>query len=149
MITFSLLCQIWFQILKNRDITVGIEVNSVHADFPAQALEKGSTVFILSDEGRPVGLLETEPGTIGEKPRCIVIGTLVILPECRRHGLGKMLMSVAAGAAVERKIWFLAAKIPDTPEAQGFAAAIHMKQTVWFTDSAVLDLSDVEGMRHG
>ena len=57
------------------------------------------------------------------------------------------LMALAAGEAAERKIWFLAGIVP--PEAAAFAAAMHMKQTEWFTDYLLLDLSDVEGMRYG
>jgi GNAT superfamily N-acetyltransferase len=87
--------------------------------------------------------------TVGEKPRCAVIGWTVILPECRRHGLGRMLLTLAAGEAVERQIWFLAARVPQDEAALRFADAIHMKQTEWFDDLRVLDLSDVEGLRYG
>ena len=110
-------------------------------------LAQGDTVFVIFEEEKPVGLLVMQAEPIGEKPRCAVIANIILLPEYRRHGLGRMLMALAAGEAAERKIWFLAGIVP--PEAAAFAAAMHMKQTEWFTDYLLLDLSDVEGMRYG
>ena len=112
-------------------------------------LAQGDILFALFDDAQPVGLLTMNAEPFGEKPRCLIIEHLMLLPEYRRHGLGRMLMTLAAGEAVERKIWFLAGRPPQTPEAEGFAAAIHMKQTAWFDDLLLLDLSDVEGLRHG
>ena len=112
-------------------------------------LEKGDTVFVLFDAEQPVGLLILNQEPVGEKPRCLIVEQIILLPEYRRHGLGRMLMTLAAGEAVERRIWFLAGHLPRTPEAAGFAAAVHMQQTDWFEDLLLLDLSDVEGLRHG
>lgn len=119
------------------------------ADYYEKALKRGDTLFILYDEKKPVGLLGMAADTAGEKPECAVVTIVVMLPEYRRHGLGRMLMCLAAGEAVERKLWFLAGTVPQTPEAEGFAKALHWQQTAWFSDMQVLDLSDVEGLRHG
>ena len=119
------------------------------ADHYASALGKGNTVFVLYDAEKLVGLLEMDAESVGEKPECAVVRTVVILPEYRRHGLGRMLMCLAAGEAVERKLWFLAGAVPQTEEAEAFAEAIHMRKTDWLPDLNILDLSDVEGLRHG
>lgn len=119
------------------------------AEYYHKALQNGDTLFVLYDEKKPVGLLGMAAETVGEKPACAVVTNIVLLPEYRRHGLGKMLMGLAAGEAVERRIWFLAGSVPHTAEAEGFASAIHFRQTEWLPDMAVLDLSDVEGLRHG
>ena len=119
------------------------------ADYLAQKLAAGDTLFVMYDGEKPVGLLEMDAAPVGEKPKCARVGLVVLLPEYRRHGLGRMLMCLAAGEAVERQLWFLAGAVPETEEAQGFAKAIHMQQTEWFPDLQVLDLSDVEGLRHG
>ena len=119
------------------------------ADSYEKSLHAGNTLFVLYDEQKPVGLLEMQAETVGDKPECAVVSNVLLLPEYRRHGLGRMLMCLAAGEAGERQLWFIAGRIPQTEEAQGFAKAIHMQQTEWFRDMQVLDLSDVEGLRHG
>lgn len=119
------------------------------SDYITQHLAQGDTLLVLFIDDKPAGLLEMDANPIGEKPRCAVIGQLVLLPEYRRHGFGRMLMVLAADAAASQQIWFLAGRVPHTAEAERFAAAIHMKQTAWFADLHVLDLSDVEGLRYG
>ena len=119
------------------------------ADYIPQHLAAGDTIFVIFEEGKPIGLLEMDAQTVGEKPRCAVIGYAVILPDCRRRGLGRMLMTLAAGEAVERQIWFLAGSVPQEETAQRFADAVHFRMTEWFETLRVLDLSDVEGLRYG
>ncbi len=119
------------------------------AEYYEKALRNGDTLFVLYDEQKLIGLLGMAAEPVGDKPQCAVVTDVVILPECRRHGLGRMLMCLAAGEAVERKLWFLAGKVPETAAAEGFAKALHMRQTEWLRDMLVLDLSDVEGLRHG
>lgn len=119
------------------------------AAYFADVLANDATLFVLFDDGKLVGLLEMERDPVGEKPKCAVVGTVVILPAYRRQGLGRMLMTLAAGEAVERQLWFIAGTVPDTEEAQSFAKRIHLLPSEWFTDRYVLDLSDVEGLRHG
>ena len=120
------------------------------ADFdPAAAVQAGDLVLTLFDEDRLIGALELKQEPLNGKPVCAVVGTAAVLPAYRRHGLGRMLTALAASAAAERGIWFLAAKVPETAEAQGFAAAMHFRQTDWYDGYLLLDLSDVEGMRHG
>ncbi len=119
------------------------------ADTPAAALMRGDTLFALFEDEKLTGMLEIKAEPVGEKPKCAVVGFTVILPERRRHGLGRMLMCLAAGEAAARQLWFLAGEVPETEEAVGFADAIHMKQTEWFPTLRVLELSDVEGLRHG
>jgi len=116
---------------------------------PAEALRRHDLVLTLFDEDALIGALVLNHTPTDGKPVCAVVETAALLPAYRRHGLGRMLMALAAGAAAERGIWFLAAQVPDTPEAQGFAAAMHFKQTEWYGNYLLLDLSDVEGMRHG
>ena len=120
------------------------------ADFdPAAAVQAGDLVLTLFDADRLIGVLELKQAPLNGKPVCAVVGSAAVLPAYRRHGLGRMLMALAASAAAERGIWFLAAQVPETPEAQGFAAAMHFRQTDWYDDYLLLDLSHVEGMRHG
>ena len=118
-------------------------------DFAAKSLAEGNMLLTIFEEGKPIGMLELKQQPTDGKPRCAVVGTVVLLPAYRRHGLGRMLMAIAASTVAERGIWFLAGDVPDTPEARGFAAAIHMKQTQWYEDLWLLDLSDVEGLRYG
>ena len=119
----------------------------------AEALRKraeaGDLLLTVFDADRPVGMLMLNREPTDGRPVCAVIEAVVLLEEYRRHGLGRMLMSLAAGAAVDRQIWFLAAAVPETDAARGFAAAMHMRKTPWYDDLWLLDLSDVEGMRHG
>ncbi len=119
------------------------------AEYYETALQNGDVLFVLYEEQKLIGLLGMAAEPVGDKPKCAVVTDVVILPEYRRHGLGRMLMCLAAGEAVERKLWFLACAAPHTAEAEGFAKALHMQQTEWLRDMLVLDLSDVEGLRHG
>lgn len=119
------------------------------ADFVLRGISDGETLIVIFEDGKPIGLLEMKKEPVGEKPRCAEVGLLVMLPEYRRHGLGRMLMCLAADEAVSRSLWFIAGAVPDTPEAAAFAKAIHMQQTLWLNDLQVLDLSDVEGLRYG
>ena len=119
------------------------------ADYPADRLSCGCTVIAMYDSTLPAGLLCVSGDTTDSTPVCGIVETVVLLPEYRRHGLGRILMGLAAGEALDRQIWFLAGAVPQTAEAEGFADGIHMKQTEWFADLRVLDLSDVEGLRYG
>ena len=74
------------------------------ADYLAQKLAAGDTLFVMYDGEKPVGLLEMDAAPVGEKPKCARVGLVVLLPEYRRHGLGRMLMCLAAGEAVERQL---------------------------------------------
>ena len=114
-----------------------------------ETLEKGNMLLVILDGEKPLGLLEMEKEPDGTRPPCARISRLLILPALRRHGLGRMLMALAAGEAAERKLWFLSGDIPDTPEAAGFAEAVHMLPDSRFDGRVLLDLSDVEGLRHG
>ena len=111
--------------------------------------KKGNLLLTVFDGEKPVGMLVMEQTPTAGKPVCAVVDTVVLLEEYRRHGLGRMLICLAAGAAVDRQIWFLAGAVPETEAARGFAGAIHMRKTPWYDDLWLLDLSDVEGMRHG
>ena len=73
----------------------------------------------------------------------------MIAPAARRHGLGRMLMGQTAGAVLSHGAYFIAAAVPDTDEAKAFAQSVGMKETALFPDMLVLDLTDVEGLRHG
>ena len=115
----------------------------------ADALSADAVLFVIFDGEKPIGMLEMDAKPTESRPACAKVNRVLILPELRRHGLGRMLMALAAGEAVERKLWFIAGSVPDTEEAQGFAAGIHLRKSDWFDDLFVLDLSDVEGLRHG
>ncbi|MCQ2417653.1 MAG: GNAT family N-acetyltransferase [Oscillospiraceae bacterium] len=117
--------------------------------FFAKIIAENHTLFLLFEEGRPIGMIVMEKDAVGQKPKCAAIRNLVILPEYRRRGLARMLMVIAAGEAVERQLWFMAGSVPETEDAQAFAKSVHMQPSEWFSDKYVLDLSDVEGMRHG
>ena len=118
-------------------------------DYAAAMLAAGGTVILLTDDGIPAGLLAMPAETVGERPVCGLIDLVVLLPEYRRHGLGRILMGMAANEFAERGIWFLAGKVPADPTAQAFAEAIGMKRTADSAELSVLDLSDVEGLRYG
>jgi GNAT superfamily N-acetyltransferase len=113
------------------------------------AVSAGAAVIVIFDGETPVGMLEMDAKPTESRPACAKVNRVLILPELRRHGLGRMLMALAAGEAVSRQLWFIAGAVPETEEAQGFAAGIHLRKSEWFDDLFVLDLSDVEGLRHG
>ena len=115
----------------------------------AETLSQNGTVVVILDGETVLGLLSLADGTTDTKPPCAVVTHLTVLPQSRRHGLGKMLMGLAANITAERFVWFLAGKVPPTEEAEKFAAAIGMKQREWLSDMPVLDLSDVDGLRYG
>ena len=106
-------------------------------------------IFDTENPQQPLGLLEMAAEPTGTKPPCAVVRRVLILPELRRHGLGRMLMALAAGEAVERKLWFITGDVPETDEAAAFAKAIHLLSDSRFDGMTVLDLSDVEGLRYG
>lgn len=111
------------------------------------ALENGLTPLLMLVEGRPVGAILLGAQPEGEKPVFLRVCGMAVLPEVRRHGLGRMLMSIAAGESVQRQVWFLGADAPGGEDASGFAKAMHFKPAE--NGTWLLDLSDVEGMRHG
>ena len=113
------------------------------------SVARRNTVIVMFDGETPAGFLEIAAEPTEGKPVCAVITQLAVLESYRRHGLGRMLMVLAADDTAGRGIWFLAAHVPETEAAQGFAKAVHMKQTEWYDDMLLLDLSDVEGLRHG
>ena len=117
--------------------------------YPAERLNAGCTVIVMYDGAKPAGLISVSPETVGEKPRCGIVETVVLLPEYRRHGLGRILMGMGANLIAERQIWFLAGNVPDDDTAQKFAAAMGLKPVDWLGGMWVLDLSDVDGLRHG
>ena len=119
------------------------------ADYYAETLAKGNMLLVIFDGDIPLGLLEMEAEPDSGRPPCARVSRVLILPALRRHGLGRMLMALAAGEAAERKLWFISGDIPDTPEAAAFAKAIHMLPDSRFDGRVLLDLSDVEGLRHG
>lgn len=105
---------------------------------------------VFDEAEKPIGMLILLQTPTAGKPVCAVVEQIVLLEPYRRHKIGRMLLSLAAGAAVERGIWFLAAEVPaDNEAAQGFAEAMHFRKTPWYDEYLLLDLSDVEGMRHG
>ena len=115
----------------------------------AETLAKGNLLLVILDGEKPLGLLEMAAEPVGDRPPCAWISRLLILPALRRHGLGRMLMALAAGEAAERRLWFIGGEIPDTEEAAAFADAVHMRPDSRFGGRVLLDLSDVEGLRHG
>lgn len=118
-------------------------------DFAAGTLSAGGTVFVILEDEKVLGLIALAQELTDSRPPCAVVTHLTVLPQLRRHGLGRMLMGLAANDTAERSVWFLAGHVPETEEAQGFAAAIGMKQRAWLAGMPVLDLSDVDGLRYG
>ena len=118
-------------------------------DFAAETLSQNGTVFVILDAGKVLGLVAVAEDLTDSQPPCAVVTHLTVLPALRWHGLGRMLMGLAANDTAERSVWFLAGNVPETAEAQAFAAAIGMKQREWLAEMPVLDLSDVDGLRYG
>ena len=115
-----------------------------------KAAQTGSeTALVVYEDDLLIGISIISAKLTDTKPRCAVIPRLVMAPSVRRHGLGRMLMGQTAGAALNRGAYFVAARIPDTPEANAFAASVGLKETPVFDDMLMLDLTDVEGLRHG
>lgn len=117
--------------------------------YPAERLAAGSTVIVMYDADVPAGLIAVSAKTVGEKPRCGVVEHVVLLPQYRRHGFGRILMGMAANLIAERQIWFAAGAVPEDETAQKFAAAIGFRAAGQPEGMWVLDLSDVEGLRYG
>ena len=111
-------------------------------------LASGATVFVLLTDNQPAGVLVMDSAAEGTKPAFLRVRQVAVLAPLRRHGLGRMLMCVAAGEAVERQVWFLGCPAALTAEAQAFADAMHFRAGL-VPGALLLDLSDVEGMRHG
>lgn len=118
-------------------------------DHAAKTLAQNGAVFVILDGEKVLGLISLAERLTESKPPCAVVTHLTVLPALRRHGLGRMLMGLAANETAERSVWFLAGKVPETEEAQAFAAAIGMKEREWLAEMPVLDLSDVDGLRYG
>ncbi len=144
-----------FHLLKQEELSLPEWAKQPLAEYlpgdfdPERALKRGDLLLAVFDEARLIGLLELRQEPTDGKPRCMLIEQTVLLPEYRRHGIGRMLTAIAAGTAAERSIWFLAARPPKTEEGRLFAEAMHFRMTEWYPDLLLLDLSDVEGMRHG
>ena len=119
------------------------------ADYPADRLSCGCTVIAMYDSTLPAGLLCVSGDTTDSTPVCGIVETVVLLPEYRRHGLGRILMGMAANPLALRQILCLSVRVPDTQEAQAFAAAIGLTPADWLSGMQVLDLSDVDGLRYG
>ncbi len=115
---------------------------------PADCLAGGETVFVMLLDDKAVGALMMDGGSEGTSPAYVRVSYLAVLPDLRRHGLGRMLMCTAAGEAVGRKVWFLGCGAQLTGAAAAFASAMHFRAGR-YPDTLLLDLSDVEGMRHG
>lgn len=108
----------------------------------------GRAVFVLLLDGKAAGTLIMDSVPEGSSPAYLRVQNTVVLPELRRHGLGRMLMCMAAGEAVGRKVWFLGCSPHLSADAQAFAEAMHFRAG-YAPDALLLDLSDVEGLRHG
>ena len=104
--------------------------------------------FVMIIDGKPVGGLTMSTEKEGTSPAYLSVRSLSVLPEIRRHGLGRMLMCMAAGEAVERQVWFLGCDPRLDETAQAFADAVHFRAGC-VPGVLLLDLSDVEGLRHG
>ena len=130
---------------QNQEITPLLPAPS----FAEETLSAGGTVFVIIDGEAVLGLISIAPGTTDTKPPCAVITHLTVLPAVRRHGLGRMLMGLAANDIAGRSVWFLAGKVPATEEAEAFAKKIGLRQREWLAEMPVLDLSDVDGLRYG
>lgn len=115
---------------------------------PLPLTDRDSAVVFYEDDVL-TGISVIREAFTETKPRCAVVSRLVIAPAARRHGLGRMLMGQTAGAVLSHGAYFLAAPIPDTDEARAFAKSVGMKETALFSDMLMLDLTDVEGLRHG
>lgn len=117
----------------------------------AGALADGDTVFVMLLDDRAAGalLLCSEPE--GTRPAFLRVKQTAVLPDLRRHGLGRMLMCVAAGHAVDQSVWFLGCTAPAAEsDAAAFASALHFRPyDTCAPDTLLLDLSDVEGLRYG
>ena len=123
-------------------------------NYAEQVLSQGGTVFLMYEDGIPAGLcaLASPAADTGEKPRCARLLFVAVQPGSRRHGLGRILMGLAANEVAERqenKVWFLAADAPSDPGAAAFAAAMGMKPAQNAEHLLILDLSDVSGLRFG
>lgn len=107
-----------------------------------------AVAFVMLIDSRMTGALVMAAAAAGTSPAYLKVYNVTVLEDVRRHGLGRMLMCMAAGEAVERKVWFLGCDAQLSADVQAFADAIHFRAG---SDPAVLllDLSDVEGLRHG
>ena len=107
------------------------------------------TALVVYEDDTLIGISVVSANFTDTKPKCAVIPRLVMAPAARRHGLGRMLMGQTAGAALNRGAYFVAAYVPDTDEAAAFAESVGFRTTPVFDDMLMLDLTDVEGLRHG
>ena len=114
----------------------------------AGALRDGLTVFLMLLDGKTAGVLAMKSDAEGSSPAFARVTDVFVVPALRRHGLGRMLMCSAAGEAVERKTWFLGCSAALSEAGAAFAEAMHFRAGT-VPGTLLLDLSDVEGLRHG
>ena len=57
------------------------------------AVSAGAAVIVIFDGETPVGMLEMDAKPTESRPACAKVIRVLILPELRRHGLGRMLMA--------------------------------------------------------
>jgi len=112
-------------------------------------MTEAETALVVYEDDTLIGISVISAAFTDTKPKCAVIPRLVMAPAARRHGLGRMLMGQTAGAALNRGAYFVAAHVPDTEEARAFAKSVGFRETPVFSDMLMLDLTDVEGLRHG
>lgn len=109
---------------------------------------ENGTLFGAFEDGLPCGLLVLSKDTVGERPVCAQVLDLYVSEALRRRQIGRTLLGMAAGTAVSRRIYFLCAKV--TEESLAFWDAVGMRESPLAPEGMrLLDLANVEGLRHG
>ncbi len=105
-------------------------------------------VFVILDGDMLLGLAAIKRCRI-QNSNAVCLCGLIIHPQYRRQGLGRTLLSLAAGKAMEFGAYQLYADAPETTLAQLFCQAVGFLQDTKDPAYRILDLTDTKGMRHG
>ena len=110
-------------------------------------LTLGGKLFAAELDGKIIGIAALT-GRLheAESIRSGVAENVLVLPQYRRQGVGRMLIGLLAGALMQENVYFLSGSVPNTVEAEAFARKLGF-QMQQGSSNALLDLTDTTGLR--
>ncbi len=124
------------------------DAQDITALLPKQAQSLCTTdaqLFAAWLDGQVIGMASLSTALSQQQPTSGMLNWLVVLPQYRRQGVGRMLMGLMAGAVMEMGAFFLRGQQPETQESAAFAEKIGFHADG--TGNTLLDLTDTKGLR--